>query len=234
MAREELSIDVPHAACPSVSARLDAPDAPTAGPERSAILLAHGAGAPMTSEFLEAVATGLAARGFAVLRFQYAYAERAEREGRRRPPDRRSVLLDVHRAAVAHARERFGERRLLLAGKSMGGRMASLLAAEGVDAAGLVFLGYPLHPAGKRGAPRSEHFPAIALPALFVQGTRDALCDLQLLAPALETFGGSARLTAIEGADHDFRVPRALGRSRGAILAEIVDAVDGWERATFP
>ena len=234
MTREVLAIDVQHAALPSVSALLDAPDAGTGGERRSAFLLAHGAGAAMTSELLEAIAVGLAARGLAVLRFNYAYAERAEREGRRRPPDRRAVLLDVHRAAVAKARELFGDQRLVLGGKSMGGRMASLLAAEGVDAAGLVLLGYPLHPAGRPGSPRSEHFPAIAVPALFVQGTRDALCDLALLAPALETYGGAARLTVVEGADHDFRVPRALGRSREEVLGEILGAIDGWERATFP
>lgn len=231
MTREEISIPIDHADLPAVSGIVDRPDG---GSTRSGLLLAHGAGAPMTSAFLEAAATGLAARGLPVLRFNYAYTERATRAEKRRPPDRMPTLLAVHRAALDVAREVLGTGRLVLAGKSMGGRMASLLAAEGDDAAGLVYFGYPLHPAGKPERLRREHFPAIAQPTLFLQGTRDALCDLDLLRPALETYGGAVELHVVEGADHDFRVLRRSGRTDDEVLAEVLEAVDAWERATFP
>lgn len=231
MPGEVFPIPVRQGGVDEVHARLDVGDAESG---RSALVLAHGAGAGMESGFLEAVAAGLAARGLAVLRFRYAYAERMAREKRRLPPDRRPTLLGVHRAAVEAARERLAGRRLLLGGKSMGGRMASHLAAEGTECAGLVFFGYPLHPPGRPEKPRSEHFGAVARPALFLQGTRDALCRLEHLQPALRTWGGRATLEVIEGADHDFRVPKAMGMSREQVLDALCDAVDAWERATFP
>ena len=229
--REELSIAVDFADLPNVSAILDRPEEDSG---RSTILLGHGAGAPLSSAFLEAVATGLAARGLAVLRFNYGYSERAVRDGKRRPPDRLPALLEVHRRAAAVARELYPESRLVLAGKSMGGRMSSVLAAEGEEAAGLVYLGYPLHPAGKQEKLRTEHFPAISHPTLFLQGTRDALCNLELLHPALETYGGAVELHLVEGADHDFRVLKKSGRTEEDVLAEVLDRVVAWEKATFP
>lgn len=229
--RRALTVPVEHADLGEVSALLDLPEEAAGEPLRSGLLLAHGAGAPMTSAFLESVATGLAQRGLPVLRFQYAYAERALREGRRRPPDRRPTLLAVHRAAIECARAAFGERPLLLGGKSMGGRMASLLATEGVAAAGLVLFGYPLHPAGRPTELRSEHLPAIPMRSLFLQGTRDALCDLELLREALVPCGDRARLEVVEGADHDFRVLKRSGRTDAEVLEQLLDAVDGWERA---
>lgn len=231
MTREVIEIPVEHRDVASVSALLDLPG--TDG-GRSVVLLAHGAGAPMDSDFLETVAAGIVRAGLPVLRFNYVYSERMRREARRLPPDRRPALEDVHRRALALTRERFPERRLILAGKSMGGRMASYLAAEGADADGLCFLGYPLHPPRKPDRLRSEHFPAVALPALFLQGTRDALCEVELLREALETFGGTITLHLVEDADHDFKVPRKTGRGRAEVLAELVESISEWERATFP
>ena len=144
------------------------------------------------------------------------------------------MLEATHRAALATLRARFPKRRLLLAGKSMGGRIGSHLAAADADAAGLVLLGYPLHPPGRPERVRAEHFAAIAQPALFLQGTRDALGGVELLRRELEVFGGPVTLEVVEGADHDFRVPRALGRSREEVLDGLVGAIDAWERATFP
>ena len=155
----------------------------------------------MGSEFLCEVAEGLAAEGYAVLRFQYAYTERMERDGGRRPPDRRPMLEAVHRHAAQMVRERFPTARIVYAGKSMGGRMASYLAAAGEDVHALCYFGYPLHPPGKPEKQRIDQFPAISQPSLFLQGTRDALCDLELLQPALETYGGQAQLEVFEGAD---------------------------------
>ena len=231
MRSEPLRVTVPHAGAEGVTASRDTPGE-DAG--RAVVLFGHGAGAPMTSEFMRAAAEGLAARGFPVLRFNYVYSELAARAGRRRPPDRQPRLLETHRAALAALRERYPERRLVLAGKSMGGRMSTYLAAEGDDCAGLALFGYPLHPPGKPERLRSEHFAAIAQPALFLQGTRDALCDLDLLRRELECFGGRATVEVLEDADHDFGVPKRTGRTRAEVLADLVQRFDDWERATWP
>lgn len=229
-AREELTIEVPHE-IGSVAAVLDRP---SGAPRARSLLLAHGSGADMLSPLLESLATGLCARGFRVLRFRYAYMERMCREGVRRPPDRAAALESVHAAALERLLALDDGRRPILAGKSLGGRMSTHLAARGADAAGLVLFGYPLHPAGKPDRPRGEHFPALVQPALFLQGTRDELCDLGLLRGALRGYGGQATLVAIEHADHSFDVPVRSGRTRAEVLAELLDRVDGWERSTFP
>lgn len=230
VAREELELEVPHEVG-RVAARLDRP----AGAARArSVLLAHGSGADMLSPFLEAMAAGLCARGFAVLRFRYPYMQRMQREGGRRPPDRAPALEAAHAAVLAWLLERDGGRRALLAGKSLGGRISTHLAAKGADAAGLVLFGYPLHPAGAPERPRREHFPAVVQPALFLQGTRDALCDLALLRAALTSWGGRATLVEVEGADHGFDVLARSGRTGAQVHAQMLDAVDRWERETFP
>ncbi len=225
-------VPVPDARVERVTAWIDEPrDAP----ERdAAILLAHGAGAPPDSPFLTRIAGGLAGRGFRVMRFRYAYMQRTVADGKRRPPDRTAVLESTHRAALAALRQRVGERRILLVGKSLGGRMGSHLAAQGEDCAGLVFLGYPLHPAGRPERERSEHFPALCQPALFLQGTRDALCDLARLERALVRYGGNATLHVVDGADHGFGVSKRFGRTPDEVVAELLDAVDAWEAQCFP
>jgi predicted alpha/beta-hydrolase family hydrolase len=233
-----LSLDIPvdletesATGLPAVGGRLHCPEQDRGG---SVILLAHGAGAGMDSDFLVTIATELAKRGFPVLRFNYAYSERMAREGKRRPPDRRPRLEAVHSAALLLLQERYPMRRIVLAGKSMGGRIASYLSATGADDSALLFLGYPLHPQKKPEKLRSEHFGALTVPTLFLEGTRDPLCDLDLLRRELETFSGTATLRVIEGADHDFRVLKRSGRTRDDVLVELVDAIDEWERATFP
>ena len=230
MPTEALRIEIAHAGVDEVSAILDTPEDDPGGP---VILLAHGAGAGMESPFMSTVGQGLAAAGFPTLRFHYAYTERISRGENRRPPDRRPVLQQVHEVARATLMERYPERKPVFAGKSMGGRMSSYLAAEGADCAALVFFGYPLHPAGKPEKLRSEHFPTLAQPALFLTGTRDTLCDLELLRPALETYGGRASLEIVEDADHDFGVPRRTGRSRAEVMDELVDRTATWIRATL-
>ncbi|MFT4647194.1 MAG: putative alpha/beta-hydrolase family hydrolase [Glaciecola sp.] len=191
-------------------------------------LLAHGAGLDMSSDFMAYIAQGLAAAGFPVMRFNYAYSERMDRGGNRRPPDRRPMLEAVHRGALEFLRRRYPDARVVLAGKSMGGRMASYLTAEGVDAAALCCFGYPLYPPGKPEKLRSEHFPTIAQPALFLQGTRDTLCDLELLKPALETYGGQSTLEIIEGADHGFRVLKKLNLSDEEVQDDLVQRTVKW------
>lgn len=209
----------------SVSAILDEPE----GEAREvAFLFAHGAGAPFDSEFMVRIAQDLVGRGFAVARFQYPYMERARRDDRRRPPDRRPVLEAAHRAALAALRSRLPDRRVVLMGKSLGGRIGSYLAAEGADCAGLVFLGYPLHPPGKPDRPRIDHFPDLRLPTLFLQGTRDKLCDLDLLEDALKSFGGDAELVRIEGGDHGFKVPKKYGGEGCPPYAELAEQTERW------
>jgi predicted alpha/beta-hydrolase family hydrolase len=226
-------LTIPHEGVQHVSMLLDLPPE-GADLETSVYLLAHGSGAPMTSHFIAGVAERLAARGLPVLRFQYAFMEQLQRSGTRRPPDRRSLLEAVHRAALRDVEQRFPGRRVLLGGKSLGGRIASYLAAAGETCAGLVFLGYPLHPAGKPDKLRSEHFAALAQPALFLQGDRDALCDLQLLRAALALYGGQATLAVVEGADHGFDVLRSSGRSLGEVLDEVAARTITWVQTTFP
>lgn len=229
--REELQLEVPHPTVERVTALWDRP---TGARRDRAVLLAHGSGADMTSDFMQAMARGLCGLGFCVLRFRYPYMERMQREGRRRPPDRAPQLEAAHQAVLDHLLEREDGRRPLLAGKSLGGRMSTHLAAKGADAAGLVLFGYPLHPAGKPERQRSEHFPALVQPALFLQGTRDDLCRLDLLRPALEHYGGRASLAVIEAADHSFDVLVRSGRRREEVRAELLERVDRWERESFP
>jgi predicted alpha/beta-hydrolase family hydrolase len=130
---------------------------------------------------------------------------------------------------------RLSPKRMLMSGKSLGGRMASLLAAEGGRADGLVFFGYPLHPAGRQDKLRSAHFETISCPALFVQGTRDPLCNLDLLRE--EIIDKAPRLRAlhiIDGGDHSFRVPKKLGRTEQSVFEEIAEATHRWIRARVP
>ena len=111
--------------------------------------------------------------------------------------------------------------------------MSSLLAAEGVDCSGLCFLGYPLHPQGKPERLRSEHFPACLQPTLFLQGTRDKLCDLELLAEALELYGGTWQLEVYEDADHGFDVPKRTGLTASDVRARLASDVVDWIEATI-
>jgi len=218
---------------PTVSALWTTPDESDAAGRSAPILLANGAGLPMESPWMAAVAQGLTARGFGVLRFDYPYQERSLREERRLPPDRRPVLEACHARVLAALVERTGVARPILAGKSMGARLSTILAAKDAPCRGLVLFGYPLHPAGKPERLRSEHFPAVVQPALFLQGTRDALCDLELLEGALAGFGGSATVEVVEGADHGFHVLLRSGRSDGEVLEALLDRTTAWIEAAL-
>lgn len=192
------------------------------------LVLAHGAGAGMRHPFLQKVAEELGARGVATLRYQFPYMEAG---GRR--PDRAPVAQSTVRSAVAAGVAQAGGLPVLAGGKSFGGRMTSQAAAgaplEGV--CGLVFLGFPLHPAGRPGADRAAHLADVTVPMLFVQGTRDALADLDLLRPALDPLGSRARLHVVDGGDHSFRVLKRSGRTDGQVMAELADAVAAFARA---
>lgn len=214
---------------PELPALLDRPE----GRARFAVLLAHGAGAPMDHPFLERVATDLAGAGGIVLRFDYPYMAARRAGANRRPPDRAPVLLAAHAAAIDAARDLAGSQPLFLAGKSMGSRMAAMsLAGEGTERAsgiaGLIALGYPLHPPGKPDRLRDGFFGNLDSPCLFVQGTRDALCTRELLEASAAHLAGPNRLHWIEDGDHSLEVRKRSGRSSEEALAEATAAVVAW------
>jgi predicted alpha/beta-hydrolase family hydrolase len=188
-------------------------------------VLAHGAGAGMRHAFMEEIAQRLAASGIATLRYQFPYSDK----GRRRI-DPEPLLLDTVRAAVAAGRELAGGAPLIAGGKSMGGRMTSRAAAqaplEGVK--GLVFLGFPLHPAGQPGEKRADHLAEVPLPMLFLQGTRDELARLDELEPAIAALGAGATLRLFADADHSFHVPRRSGRTDAQVLGDALDGLGAW------
>jgi uncharacterized protein len=190
-------------------------------------VFAHGAGAGMRHAFMEAMAQRLAARGVATLRYQFPYVEKGSRR-----IDPEPLLLDTVRAAVAMGREAAGGATLIAGGKSMGGRMTSRAAAAGplAGVAGLAFLGFPLHPAGRPGVTRADHLARVAVPMLFLQGTRDALADLMLLRPIMGKLGPRASLHVVEQADHMFKVLKKTGRSDELVLHELADTIATWSQ----
>lgn len=205
-----------------VSALLLRPPEPWAG-----YVLAHGAGAGMTHPFMESVARALMARGMATVRYQFPYTEAG---GRR--PDPPGVLLATVRAAVARARELLPSLKLFAGGKSLGGRMTSHAAAERQldEVAGLIFLGFPLHPPKRPAIERAEHLARVGQPMLFLQGTRDDLADLTLVREVCGGLGDRVTLHVVEGADHSFGVLKRSGRTGSEVLDELADTIAGWCR----
>lgn len=199
---------------------------------RACYVLAHGAGAGMTHPFLEAVAAELGERGIATLRYQFPYME----QGAKRP-DPPTLAHATVRAAVAEAGRRVPGSPLIAGGRSFGGRMTSqaqsLSPLAGVR--GLAFLGFPLHPAGRPSADRGKHLFDVQIPMLFLQGTRDALADLQLLQPLVDRLGKRATLRLFPEADHSFHVPARTGRKDPEVRRDILDALAAWiENAVTP
>lgn len=192
---------------------------------RALYVLAHGAGAGMTHPFMAAVAEGLKERGIATWRYNFGYIDKGSRR-----PDPPKVAHAAVRAAVAEAAKQLPRVPLFAGGKSFGGRMASQ--AQAIEplpgVAGLVFLGFPLHPAGKPSGERAAHLAAIKVPMLFLQGSRDDLAHLDRLRPVVESLGANATLEVIADADHSFHVPARAGRSDLQVLASMLDALAAW------
>lgn len=204
----------------SVSALFLTPPTPTA-----AYVFAHGAGAGMTHAFMADLSAALADRAIATLRFNFPGMER----GSKRPDPPPVAHAAVH-AAVAEARRLLPSLPVVAGGKSFGGRMTSQ--AQAIDplpgVRGLVFVGFPLHPADKPGTERAAHLRDVALPMLFLQGTRDALADLSLLRGALAPLGDRATLRIFDDADHSFHVRASSGTNDRAVLQALADAIADW------
>ena len=189
------------------------------------LVLGHGAGAGMRHHFLEALSGALYAVGVATLRYEFPYMQRGSKR-----PDVASILQATVRAAVNAAGLLAEGLPLFAGGKSMGGRMTSMAQADrplhGVQ--GLVFLGFPLHPAGAPATARGDHLATVHLPLLFLQGTRDRLADLTLLRPVVAALGSRASLVLLDGGDHDFRVRYRDGPRQEEMLAWLARQVAGW------
>ena len=207
------------------------------------LVLGHGAGAPMTHPWMEAMAAALADEGISTLRYNFQYME----AGRKRPDHLRRLLAVV--ASALRAGHKCADGLPVFAGgKSMGGRMSSTLVAEraraaalvGSDAigrpqagdaegtAGLVFLGFPLHAPGRRESVRGDHLMHVPCPMLFHQGTRDRLADLELLRPLLERVGPHATLHVLDGGDHSLKMLKRSGRTQDDVLAEVASVTRRW------
>jgi predicted alpha/beta-hydrolase family hydrolase len=187
------------------------------------LVLAHGAGAPQTHPWMVGAARAFSARGIDVVTFNFLYAE-----NKRRAPDRNDVLEATWRAAIdaVRANSDSAVRRLMLGGKSMGGRIATQVAAAGdVNVAGLVLLGYPLHPPGKPNQLRASHLPLVRAPMLFIQGSRDAFGTPGELAPIVEGLPSHSRLFVVEGGDHSLALRQPTGETFETVMARVADEV---------
>lgn len=193
------------------------------GGTRGVFVFAHGAGGHRDDRGMLALRDALVERGISTVRFNFPYRERGS--GR---PDPMPLLQDTVSAVVARTRAELRPERLLIGGRSMGGRAASMLAAEGFACDGLLLLAYPLHPAGQPRKLRDAHLPSITTPVLCINGTRDALCERELMEGVLPRLGPSWRMHWLEGADHSFHVLKRSGRTDAEVVAEVADAVEGW------
>ena len=192
------------------------------------LILGHGSGVGQTSDFIVRFAHGLAARGIDVITFNFLYREQG-----RRIPDPNDRLEACWRAVIDAVRERMksGAHELAIGGKSMGGRIASQVAASGVgDLAGLVFLGYPLHPPGRPDRLRAKHLPDIKAPMLFVQGSRDTFGTPDELRPIIAPLEPPADLYVVEDGDHSFKVRKRAGVGQQDIYRAIQDHIAAWLR----
>src|SRR5258708_4873204 len=204
---------------------------PAAKPKAAGVtlILGHGAGAGQTSTFMVSFATALAARGIETVTFNFPYMEQG-----RRLPDSKDKLEACYRAMIeAGAHPKGARGRLAIGGKSMGGRIASQVAAAGApEVAGLVLLGYPLHPPGKMDQLRDKHLPQIKAPMLFVQGSRDTFGTPPELAPILKKLKVPAELYEVAGGDHSFKVLKSAGVPQADVYKAIQDRIDQSLRAT--
>ncbi len=204
----------------AVSALLTRPPKP-----RACFVFAHGAGAGMTHAFMAQVASGLAERNVATLRYQFPYMEKGSKR-----PDPPGIAHAAVRAAAAAAAQHCKGLPLIAGGKSFGGRMTSQAQAKAplASVVGLAFFGFPLHAAGKPSSERGDHLSEVKIPMLFLQGTNDKLAELDRLKPVVNKLGSRATLHLFEAADHSFHVPARSGRKDSEVMADVLDAFVAW------
>jgi predicted alpha/beta-hydrolase family hydrolase len=205
----------------TVSAVFEGPNDPA--PRRTVFACAHGAGGNMMDRGLIATANALRGMGIGVVRFNFPYKER--KSGR---PDPMPKLEETVAAVVDRARRELEPDILIVGGRSMGGRAASMLAAEGFAANGLFLLAYPLHPAGKPEQLRDAHLAAIRMPVLCVNGTRDALCTKSIMDDVLTRLGENWTMHWEDGADHSFHVLKSSGRTDADVMHQIATTAIDW------
>ncbi len=215
-----MPIRVPLGNAGDISALLQVP--PSA---RAALVLAHGAGAGMAHPFMADFAGALALREVATLRFNFPSMDRGSRR-----PDTPAVAQDTVRAAVDEARRRLPGVPLFAGGKSFGGRMSSLAQAHAPlpDVRGLLFVGFPLHPAGKPSVDRAAHLTQVDRPMLFLQGTRDALAEAELITSVMRSLGSRATLVSVDDADHAFHVRARSGTDDATVMQSMADSAHAW------
>jgi uncharacterized protein len=195
----------------------------TSGEDEAVFVCAHGAGGSMTDRSTLAAANQLRTRGFGVVRFNFLYKEKGSSR-----PDSMPKAMDAIRAVVDRVRGERDVRRLIIGGRSFGGRAASMLAAEGFDAFGLLLLAYPLHPPGQLEKLRDAHLPSIAMPVLCFNGTRDTFCTPEIMERVLKTVKAPWTMHWLDGADHSFHVPKSSGRNDAAVLDEMGEVAQKW------
>lgn len=191
-----------------------------------ALVIAHGAGNDMDNPFLSYLHRCIADSGILCVKFNFPYKERGTRA-----PDPAPKLMRTWRAVInrVNADPKLSPTNVILSGKSLGGRMASMVAAEDAGVRGLVLFGYPLHPPSQTDRLRVSHFENVACPMLFIQGTRDPLCDLDLLRQkVIERYPDRTTLHIVEGGDHSFRVPKKINRTEASIWQEIAGVTIEW------
>jgi hypothetical protein len=186
-------------------------------------VMGHGAGGNMSDRSMLAAANALRARGFGVVRFNFIYKEKGS--GR---PDPMPKCMSVVSAVVDRVRTELSPTKLVIGGRSMGGRAASMLAADGFDADGLLLLAYPLHPEGQPQKLRDAHLPSIRMPVLCFNGTRDGLCTPEIMKRVLTTVTAPWMMRWLDGADHSFHVLKSSGRDNAGVLAEVADTAADW------
>jgi uncharacterized protein len=198
---------------------------PAEGDAVAVLVLAHGAGAGQKHPFVVATANGLAARRISVVTFDFPYMR-----ARRHVPDKAPVLEAAFRDAIDATREWSGAQQVFIGGKSMGGRMATHLGAQGLDGVlGIIALGYPLHPPGRPDKPRTEHLPSIRVPVLIVQGERDTFGTPDELKPVIATMKAKVALHVVAGGDHSLTV---RGKKKDEAFQVVLDAIADWVRTT--
>ena len=208
-----------------VSAVISGPDQ-TGDSKKTGVIIAHGAANDMNNSLIVAVAEGLSSAGYTTLRFNFPYKEKGKKS-----PDAEPTLIRTWQGAVTHLlnNERYPVNRVVAAGKSMGGRIASqMAAADQMDVEALIFLGYPLHAPGRTDKLRDSHLYEIKKPMLFFAGTRDPLCKLEKLREVIRRLPGQYDLEIVEGGNHSFKLSKSSSRSANSVYRQVVDKCLQW------